>query len=118
LIIVSEFIVIMARGIVVGGGHGGGGAESSTSRSTGNRKSKGLGWTLITSKPTANKIFPPTRPHLLQQGHTHSDKATPPNPFKECHCLVIDGIQISEPMGTILVQTTTHAITCDFCDWF
>ena len=23
--------------------------------------------------------FPPTRPHLLQQGHTYFNKATPPN---------------------------------------
>jgi hypothetical protein len=31
-----------------------------------------------TSKPTFNNTPPPTRPHLLQQGHTSSNKATPP----------------------------------------
>ena len=30
--------------------------------------------------PTPSNTTSPTRPRLLQQGHTHSNKATPPNP--------------------------------------
>ena len=42
-----------------------------------------------TSKPTSCDILPPTRPHLLQQGHP-SNNATP-----------------CEPMRAIFIQTTT-----------
>lgn len=46
--------------------------------------------------------------HLLQQGHTCSIKATPPNPskpFKQFYCLVTKH-QTHEPEGAILLQTT------------
>jgi hypothetical protein len=59
------------------GRHGAGEvAESSTSWSTGSRKRRcatlGIAWAQETSKPT------PTVTHFLQQGHTYSNKTTPP----------------------------------------
>ena len=54
--------------------HGSGGAESSTSCSEGKQEKAGFqGARMRVLKPTG------TRAHFLQQGHTHSNKATPPN---------------------------------------
>jgi hypothetical protein len=63
------------------GRHGAGEvAESWTSGSTGRKKRVilGLAWAFETSKPTARELLPPSRPHLLHQGHTSSIKATTP----------------------------------------
>jgi hypothetical protein len=51
-------------------------AESSTSWPKGSRRSYatlGLAWAYETSKPASSVT------HFLEQGHTHSNKATPPN---------------------------------------
>jgi hypothetical protein len=45
--------------------------EGSSSNSLGSRKR------METSKPNPSDTLPPTRPRLLQQGHTYSNKATP-----------------------------------------
>ena len=59
------------------------GAESSMlgSKDSRKRETLGLAWASETPKPRGS--CHPTRPHPLQQGHTHSNKATPPNPCEE-----------------------------------
>jgi hypothetical protein len=74
------------------GRHGTRRAESSTSWPEGNQKETvfheqkgvsstlGRAWALGALKACLHSdTLPPTRPHLLLQGHTYSNKATPPN---------------------------------------
>ena len=72
-------------------------AESSTFWSTGSRRLLGLAWAYETSKTTF------TMKHFLQQRHTYSNKATPPNAFTAYG----PNIQMYESMGAISIQTTT-----------
>jgi len=69
-----QSIIIMARTWQHSGKHSAGGAESSTSSSEGHSK-KTVSHVIRrrVSKPN------PTVTHFLQQGHTYSNKTTPPN---------------------------------------
>jgi hypothetical protein len=69
-----QSIIIKAGAWQHPGRHGAGGAESSTSSSKGKQeKTSSEATRKRVSKPT------PTVTHFFQQGHTYSNKATPPN---------------------------------------
>ena len=63
-------------------------------------KQRGRHWVwlerLEMSKPILSDTLPPTRPHLLQPGHTYPNQATPP------HGAISYG-----PMGATFIQSTT-----------
>jgi hypothetical protein len=110
-----QSIIIKAGAWRHPGTHGTGGAESSTSHSDGfwGARMKVLkarptmthflqqghayskmphplqGHTHSKATPTITKPHPPIRPHPPQQGHTHSNKATPtpirPHPLQQSH---------------------------------
>jgi hypothetical protein len=58
----------------------------------------------LKAQPHSDTLLP-TRPHLLQQDHTYSNKTTP-TPTRP-HLLMVPSIQTHESMGPIPIQSTT-----------
>jgi hypothetical protein len=75
LLIVSEvqYITIMVGNMDAHGRRGAGKVAESSADQQKRKWALGFG----TSKLTPSDILPPIGPHLLQYGHTHSNKTTP-----------------------------------------
>jgi hypothetical protein len=87
-------------------------AESSTSASSGNRKRKSLDLTWALENP-GTYFLQQVHTHFIQQGHT--SKSLP-----NCGTLWWLKTQISEPMGTTLILTTTTMfvqLCYSKCNW-